>query len=444
MGKFKFINKSKISKLPKESGVYCFKSGRLILYIGKASNIKERVKNHFFQPAYRDGLFMNKVSKIGYFKTDSEIGALILEADLIKKYQPKYNILWRDDKNYFFVAITKEDFPQILITHQPKFKKSGLGLKTKYIGPFVDGKSLKQTLKILRKIFPYRSCKNLPKRPCLWYQLSRCLAPCLLKSKLAKQLPLSYLKMKREYRNNTRNIAKIILGKGKQSFQILGKEMKESSRTQDFERAGKIRDQIRSLNKVFSHAKIFEETIIPVSENSGQAWLNTQKIIQGLLKTKRQISRIEAYDVSNIQGKEAAGSMAVFINGKSNKDFYRRFKIKIEGKPNDTAMIKEILNRRFKHPKWGWPDLILIDGGISQLNTAKKSKSKMKKAKLIPLMALAKKENKLYIENHKQPIFLRSLPQEIFNLILHLRDEAHRFAINYHRKLRRKGLIVSG
>jgi excinuclease ABC subunit C len=442
MEKFKFLEKNKILNLPKGPGVYCFKSGRSILYIGKASNIKERVKNHFQQPAYRDGLFINQVSKIGYLKTDSEIEALILEANLIKKYQPKYNIFWRDDKNYFFVAITKEDFPRILITHQPKFKNLDLKLQTKYIGPFVDGKSLKRTLKILRKIFSYRSCKNLPKRPCLWYQLFRCPAPCLLKSKLAKQLPLSYLKMRREYQNNIRNITKILLGKGRQVFQGLEKEMKESSKVQDFERAAKLRDQIRSLNKVFSHAKIFEETIIPVSEKSGQMWLNTQKILRDLLKTKKQISRIEAYDVSNIQGKEAAGSMVVFIDGKSNKDLYRRFKIKIEGKPDDTAMIREILNRRFQHSEWGWPNLILIDGGISQLNAAKKSKSKMKKAKLIPLMALAKKENKLYIENHKQPISLKALPREIFNLILQLRDEAHRFAITYHRKLRRKRLIV--
>jgi excinuclease ABC subunit C len=442
MEKFKFIIREKIHRLPKKSGVYCFKAERQFLYIGKATNIRERVKNHIQQPSFRDNLFIKKASKIGYLKTDSEIEALILEANLIKKYQPKYNIFWRDDKNYFFVAITREDFPRIFITHQPELKRVSSKLQAKYIGPFVDGKALKQTLKILRKVFPYRACKNLPKRPCLWYQLSRCPAPCLLKSKLAKQLPLSYLKMRREYRNNIRNIAKILLGRGKQLFQDLEKEMKESSRTQDFERAAKIRDQIRSLNRVFSHAKIFEETMIPVSEKSEQSWSDTQKILQDLLRTKRQISRIEAYDVSNIQGKEAAGSMVVFINGKSNKDLYRRFKIKIEGKPNDVAMIKEILNRRFQHSEWGWPNLILIDGGISQLNVAKKSRNKMKKGKLIPLMALAKKENKLYIENHKQPISLKALPREIFNLILQLRDEAHRFAITYHRKLRRKRLIV--
>jgi len=457
MERFKFIEKNKISKLPKVSGVYCFKKGRgflnagysrfltksRFLYIGKASNIRERVKNHFQQSAYRDGLFINQVSKIGYLKTDSEIEALILEANLIKKYQPKYNIFWRDDKNYFFVAISREDFPRIFITHQPELKRVSSKLQSKYIGPFVDGRALKQTLKILRKAFPYRACKNLPKRPCLWYQLSRCPAPCLLKSKLAKQLPSAYLKMRREYRNNTRNITKILLGKGSQVFQGLEKEMKESSKVQDFERAAKLRDQIRFLNRVFSHAKIFEETIIPVSGKSEQSWSDTQKILRNLLKTKRQISRIEAYDVSNIQGKEAAGSMVVFINGKSNKDFYRRFKIKIEGKPNDIAMIKEILNRRFQHSEWGWPNLILIDGGISQLNAAKKSKNKMKKAKLIPLIALAKKENKLYIENHNWPISLKALPREIFNLILQLRDEAHRFAITYHRKLRRKGLIAN-
>jgi len=196
MEKFGFLKKDQIERLPASPGVYYLKNRRKILYIGKASNIRERVKTHFQQPSYRDNIFIEQITKIGYLKTVSEIEALILEANLIKKYQPKYNVMWRDDKNYFWVALTKEDFPQIFITHQPTVSSS-LHLvsripgrkntkykiqDTRYVGPFVDGKSLKQALKILRKVFPYRTCRNFPKKPCLWYHLDRCPAPCLTKS----------------------------------------------------------------------------------------------------------------------------------------------------------------------------------------------------------------------------------------------------------------------
>lgn len=322
MDKLQYIAKNKSSQLPETSGIYVFKRGRKFLYIGKAANIRERVKNHFQRPVYRDNFFINQVSKVGYIKTNSEIKALILEAELIKKYQPKYNVVWRDDKNYFYIGITKEPFLRVFITHQPKKNSNSQIPTSNFIGPFVSGKKLKQALKELRKIYPFRTCKTLPKKPCLWYHLSQCPAPCLFKSR-----------------------------------------------------------------------------------------------------------RIEAYDVSNIQGKDATGSMVTFINGKPDKNFYRRFKIRLSDKPNDVAMLKHILSRRFSHPEWGLPDLILIDGGKAQLNAAL-SLTK------IPVIALAKRRNELYMKNLEKPILLKTLSREVFNLILQLRDEAHRFARKYHHKLR--------
>jgi len=432
---FKFLPQEKIEKLPKSSGIYAFKSGKEILYIGKAANLRERVRNHFQQPAYRDNLFVDQVSKIGYLKTNSEIEALILEAHLIKKYQPKYNIVWRDDKNYFFVVITKETFPRIFWTHQRKLKIKNLKFKINFIGPFVDGKALKQTLKVLRKVFPYRTCKTLPKQPCLWYQLSRCPAPCSSKSKLGKLIPGVEIKIKKDCQRNAKNLLKI-LEKGKiQVLKDLKKEMKKASRNQDFEKAAKIRDQISALEKILAHAKIFES--VDIRHQQSENWQTIQKIFQKILKTRKVISRIEAYDVSNIQGQNATGSMVTFINSRPDKNFYRKFKIKIAGKPNDIAMIKEVLKRRFKHPEWGWPDLILIDGGIAQLSAALKIKNKKLKIKnKIMVMSLAKKHNELFVERQKKPILLKNLPREIFNLILQLRDEAHRFARKYHLKLR--------
>ncbi len=473
MEKFKFLPKDKISQLPKVPGVYAFKKGAKLLYIGKAANLKERIKQH------EDLLSLTK--QIGYIKTSSEIEALILEANLIKKYKPKYNVMWRNDKNYFFVGITKEDFPQVFITHQPtkifasqKLRRASQKLKSNYIGPFVDGTALKATLKILRKIFPYRTCKNLLKKPCppkfldqsvkptkltepqklgracLWYQLGRCPAPCLLKSKLGEQIPGLETKIKKECQKNIKNIMKILQGKKIRVLIDLKREMKKASLIQDFEKAAKIRDKIRALEKVLAHAKIFELQL-----SQAVNWNQIQKTLQKILKTEDRISRIEAYDISNIQGQEATGSMITFIKGLPDKKFYRKFKIKTVGKPNDVAMLKEILHRRINHPEWGWPDLILIDGGKAQLNAALQClKYKFKEMRV---MALAKKKNELFIKGRKEPILLKKLPRakkidflldpsltlgrEIFNLILQLRDEAHRFAISYHKKLRKKKLI---
>jgi len=172
MQKFKYLNKNKVNSLPKTAGVYAFKHGTEFLYIGKAINVRGRVKNHFQQPIFKDATFIiPKTDKLGYIKTDSEIEALLMEAELIKKYRPKYNVVWKDDKNYSFVEITEDEFPKISVVHQTKNKH-------KYIGPYVDGKAIRQTLRILRRTFPFRTCKTLPKKKCLFYSLKLCPAPC--------------------------------------------------------------------------------------------------------------------------------------------------------------------------------------------------------------------------------------------------------------------------
>jgi len=450
MKKFKFLKRGKVSQLPKSPGVYALKNGEEFLYIGKATNIRERVKNHFQRPTvmWEKSILLRQgfggQRKIGSIKTDSEIEALILEANLIKKYQPKYNVVWRDDKNYFFVGITREDFPRVFWTHQPKSISNFKFQISNFIGPFVDGKALKQTLKVLRKVFPYRSCKNLPKRPCLWYQFSRCSAPCLMESNVAKEINFEK-KLKKGCQNNAKNLMRILQGEKIQVLKNLKKEMREASKIQEFEKAAKIKNQITALEKVLAHAKIFdwlgEEYLLTRSWPNYQVWKDVEEKLRKVLKTKKEISRIEAYDVSNIQGQLATGAMVTFINGFPDKNFYRRFKIKITGKSDDIGMIKEVLKRRFKHLEWSLPDLILIDGGIAQLNAALKCKMKNEKCKTIKVISLAKKENKLYVENRKKPIWLKSLPREIFNLILQLRDEAHRFAISYHKKLRERALF---
>lgn len=418
------IKKSRISQLPSKPGVYIFYNQNQSLYIGKAANLKERIKSHFKQANFRDNFFIQKVKKVGYIKTRSEIEALVLEAELIKKHQPKFNVLWRDDKNYFFVVITKEDFPRVFITHQLRT----VSPRGQSVGPFVDGQALKQTLKTLRRALPYRTCRFLPKKPCLWYQLDRCPAPCLRPS----------MEIKKICQRNAKNLIKILQGKTSQALNALKKEMKTLSKAQEFEKAGKIKGQIEALEKVLQHAAIFSTSILQSIEVE-KSRKQILKKVQNLLELRRTPERIEAFDISNIQGVGASGAMVVFENGLPCKKDYRKFKIKTASQPNDIAMLKEVLLRRLKHDEWPWPDLILIDGGKAQLNAALQCLKP--ELKYVGLVALAKRKNELYRTNKKKPVSLKSLPQEISNLLLHIRDEAHRFAIGYHRKLRKKEFI---
>ncbi|MCX6791012.1 MAG: UvrB/UvrC motif-containing protein [Candidatus Gribaldobacteria bacterium] len=431
---FEFISKENLDQLPIVPGVYVFKSpSEVLLYIGKAINLKSRVKNHFSQPTFKDAVFIPKTQQIGYIATDSEIEALILEAELIKKYRPDFNSQWKDNKNYFFVAITKDVFPRVFVTHQTKEN-------FQYIGPFIDSFAIKQAVRILRKIFPFRSCFVLPKKPCLYRDLDLCLAPC------------STFKDTKLYRQNIKNLIKVLKGQKRQVLKDLQNEMQLASQKQDYEKAQQLKEQIGSLENVFRHSHILNRT----ETNQPQSSINSnwKKIATELQKTlylkcaiakntsTTKIERIEAYDISNIQGQQATGSMVVFTKGLPDKKEYRKFKIKITGQPNDTVMIKEMLTRRLKHKEWPLPQIMLIDGGKPQINIAIKTVHRGQTPITLKIVALAKRQNELFIENKAKPILLKTLTQDTSNLILHLRDEAHRFAITYHKKLRRKNLFA--
>jgi len=288
MEKFNILPKNKISQLPESTGVYCFKNSKP-LYIGKATNIKKRVKDHFSKAGFRESIFLEKTKKIGYIKTDSEIEALLLESKLIKKYKPKFNIAWKDDKNHFYVVITKESFPRIFLTHQfvKRDKK-----EIKIIGPFVEGKAVKRVLDLLRKIFPFRSCKKIPKKPCLWYQLERCPAPCLLKSP-ALQLSTLEKQIRKESKENAKKIAMFFEGKQRKILKNLQKIMEKESRKENFEKAAKIRDQIFALKKILAHTRIISEF-----QNLFQKFSELKKILKG---SKLMISLISKDSTPPVQ-----------------------------------------------------------------------------------------------------------------------------------------------
>lgn len=447
MEKIKFIKEKKFETLPKISGVYFFYNKKELLYIGKAVNIKNRVKNHFFQPSYRDKFFTDKIDRIGFIKTNSEIEALILEANLIKKYQPKFNIVWRDDKNYFYVAIfeNKNKIPYVFITHQPKPTQ-----KAKYIGPFVEGTALKRTIRFLRKAFPYYINKTHPKNKCTWCHLDLCPGP--YEELLSPSAQLRTSGKLDEYKNNIKKLILVLRGKSSAVLRSLKKEMKSLAKENRFEEAGKVRDKIYALQYIMSHTSVIstvnsQATSDVARLNFQRQWEKTQKNLQIILNFNQEISRIECYDISNIQGKFATGSMVVFKNGKPEKNQYKKFKIKATEEPNDILMLKEVLQRRFDHKKWEYPQVILIDGGKAQLNAgieAKKSGSPSSanwQSKKIKIMSIAKRNKELFVEGEALPVLLKSLPREIYNLILQLDSEAHRFAIAYHKKLRKKNLL---
>ncbi len=431
--------------IPKRCGVYLFRDQRgRILYIGKAANLKNRLKSYFDKSPKNPRLqkMLEAVKRIDWQETDSEIEALILESRLIKKSRPLFNIMLRDGKQYFFVGFTKEDFPKLVITHQPlkkftvcsdqftenkklptnQLKTEHWLLSTNFIGPFTDGTALRITLKLLRRIFPYCTCKQKHNNYCLNYHIGNCLGYCCLKKEAsAKEI--------NSYRKNIEAIKEMLNGRKTSLIKKMEKDMAAAAKKKDFERAIRLRDQLKKIKGIFENSKIIRELELKNKESA--RGLDALKKTLNLPALPR---RIEGYDVSNIQGEFATGAMAVFIDGKPDKNEYRKFKIRTTGEPNDVAMLKEVLARRFNHPEWQYPDLILIDGGKGQLSAAKAVIQDE-----IPIIALTKNEK--HIGDHvlsttrKTVIKIKKLPPAVRNLILQIDAEAHRFAINYYRKL---------
>lgn len=431
---------SQFPVLPHKPGVYFFWRGKTLLYVGKAADLRARIASHRrAQPGEKSHALLREADRLTFEESESAIDALLKEAQFIKRHQPKYNILMRDNKNYFYVGVTKEKLPRVFVTHQP-FGKQTTNNKwriTKFIGPFTNGHDLKTTLRLLRKIFPHCTCKKTHPRACQSSQLGLCPGYCC-----EKKFQVSSLKSRTEYDKNIQNIIAVLSGKRRWLRAKLKKEMREASRRQNYEKAARLRDQIAGIENIFGHRPF----LVP---SHGQkithsiAWERVEKNIRALLKIRRRVSRVESYDISNIAGREATGSMVVFMDGVPAKSEYRKFKIKTVTGANDVAMLKEIIARRLQHKEWASPDLMLIDGGKAQLNgilkvqtfqvsgfRPKVSSSKFQAA------ALAKREEELYLPGKKRPLRLDSLPPDTAGFLQRVRDEAHRFARHYHHKLR--------
>ena len=523
----------KLSILPDNPGVYLMKNSKnQIIYVGKAKILKNRVRQYFqnnknHSPKVR--AMVKNIADFEFIVTSSEIEALILECNLIKKFQPRYNILLKDDKNYPFLKLTvNEDFPRIFITR----KKIDDGAK--YFGPFTNSSALKETLNLLQKIFPLRTCNNFHKRPCLEYHIHHCLAPC--QNLVSKEIYAEFVK----------SAEKFLEGKTSEIIKNLTEKMTSAAENLNFELAAKFRDILLSVKKISEKQKIItdegnldvigisrlneevcvqiffvregkvigrenflikgaieeessqilvefmkqyynfaeigaEEILLPVEIIDEDAkilkeWLkveincpkrgikrelvemaaeNAEKYLREkiLINEKKLLGveelqkslglsimprKMECFDISHFQGSETVASMVRFENGAPAKKMYRRYKIRsTEGKPDDFLSMKEVVSRRYKNLE-NLPDLIIIDGGKGQLNSALEVIKELTIE--VPVISLAKEFELVFEEKSSEPIKLEG--QALF-LMQRIRDEAHRFAITYHRKLRRKRNLES-
>ena len=398
--------KQKLKKLPKGPGVYFFRDNTgKVLYVGKADSLKKRVGSYFRQNYhdYKTKKMVSLVSQIDWQKTDSGFEALILEAELIKRYRPPYNVRLRDDKSYLYLGIAwTEDFPRVFYARRPDLSNK----KFRYFGPFPSSYVLKEAVKILRRIFPFRTCNVIPKKICLWGHLGRCAAPC--EGKISKT----------EYRQIISQLMMFLRGRKKDLIKKYKKQMKAEAKSKNFEQAAILRDRINYL------------------ENLG-LMLKSDAILKGEQKIPH---RIECYDISNLpagrQVSQATGSMVVFTDGERDSDQYRHFTIKTVRGISDTAMLAEVLRRRFKHTEWLLPNLIIIDGGRPQINVANKVVVE-EMGFSIPIMSIAKGPKRKKIDLY----FVGPKILTDKKLIVRIRDEAHRFAHRLHSILRRKKVI---
>lgn len=536
----------KLKLLPDRPGVYLMKNRRgQIIYVGKAIKLKNRVRQYFQSSRNHSAKTLALVSHIEDLETiitANELEALILECNLIKKHHPKYNIMLRDDKTYPYLKLTlNEDYPRLITTR--RVVKDG----SRYFGPYTSGTAMKETLNLLRRLFPLRTCNHLGERPCLEYHIKRCPAPC------------AGFVDKETYKEMVRSVCWFLEGKTEEIETALTEKMQQLAQKLEFELAGKIRDQLAAIRQITEKQKILTDTgdmdavgmassplgtcmqvffvrngkilgrnqflLTGNEDDSGENCLSaffkqyyndavfipkeillpidieeTALLEKWLLETKKAKAKIivpkrgvkkdivqmanenaakylhdqesrlrdnqarsigavydlqkylnltkpplrmECFDISHIQGSETVASMVVFQDGKPDKESYRRFKINsTEGKPDDFMSMREVTMRRYgKATAEEMPDLIIIDGGKGQLSSALeiiRGAGHM----TVPVVGLAKQFEYIFTEYSPEPVILPRQSDALY-LVQQIRDEAHRFAITYHRKLRTKRNKVS-
>lgn len=403
--------------LPDAPGVYQFKHGKNILYIGKATSLKDRVRSYFNPDIVHTrsplvSKMLSEFDNIEHIKTDSVLEALVLEAHLIKKFQPEANIKEKDNRSFNFVVITKEDFPRVLVVRGRELLNSHFLKDKDYeisysFGPFPNGSQLKEAMKIVRKLFPFRD-KCFPSselkptqkpKPCFNRQIGLC--PGVCSGEITKE----------QYREQIENIILFFEGNKKKLIKGLEKQMKAFAKLKEFERADKIKKTIFTLNHIQDISLIKED--LKSGTRSGEAF------------------RIESYDIAHMAGQNVVGVMTVVEDGEVKLSDYRKFKIKDNPGVNDTKALSEVLSRRLAHIEWKFPNLIVVDGGVAQKNIIEKV---LKENRVdIPVVSVVKDERHKPKEILGDKVWLKYERE-----ILLSNAEAHRYGIAFHKQLRGK------
>lgn len=400
-------------------GVYLFLDEKdNILYVGKAKNLKKRVSSYFKNKlGGKTSLLVSQISKIKTIKVDSEIESLLLEANLIQKYLPKYNVRFTDGKAYPLIRITiKDKYPKVITARRMEDKKSI------YFGPFPDVSAMRIVLKVARRIFPFQSVINHPKKICFYNHIGLCPCPEVTNDKF--------------YKKNINHLINFLRGNTKKVIKDIEKERENFSKNEAYEKAWECQKKIDSIKLIassFYNPFEYEENPNLKEDIRRRELADLQEVLRVNNVIIDLPIRIECYDISIISGKYATGSLVVFTKGEKDSKWYRRFRIRSDfGKNNDFAMIEEVIARRLNHDDWPKPDLIIIDGGKGQVSSVLKVLNQ--RGAKIPVIGLAKREETIVTPNFKEI----SLPKDskTLHLIIRIRDEAHRFAVAYHRKLR--------
>ena len=411
---------AKLKTLPSSPGVYFHKNADgEIIYVGKAAVLKNRVRQ-YFQHSEKDtktAALVREIAMTDWIVVDTEMDALFLESEMIKRYLPKWNILLRDDKTVSYVRIDlKSEVPYVTLTRNPE------GDDAEYIGPFYAKRTVADALRILRKVFPYY-IKPYDGKKTLDTDLG--LTPGI---EVGKSTPVAYKKQ-------LKNLIRYLNGERKALLRDLEVQMKASAKAGDYEEAALLRNQLFGLQDLRKKIVFSNKEFMDIS--SDQA-LNQLKDLLGL---ERPPKRIEGYDISHQSGEDVVGSMVVFINGVSDRAEYRKFKLHHQ-KNDDTNNLREIIERRLKHEKWEYPDLIILDGGEGQLNAVKDLLAEAK----IPVIGRNKsgdhtRNAAVVIVVPDKGSFEINPNSHMAKLIARIDEEAHRFAITYHRLLKRKNML---
>ncbi len=436
-----------LENAPQTIGIYMFlappkphsdtaKGGRNrkeIVYIGKSINLRARLLSHLENAKLdaKEAAIINNATEIRVVPVESEFKALIVESQLIQKHRPRYNRIWMDDKSYLYIKVTvKETYPKIAMVRREDDGQS------RYFGPFSSIRVAEKILKEIRKVVPYCAQKEIGKRPCFYSKIGLC-NPCpnaieVLGNEKTKQ------EAKRRYRTNIALIVKILSGKTDIILKGLYKELKTLTREEQFEEALLLRDRILGFERFISERIGIERDLLVVNRRD-DAILQLLELLKKYFPSLADIQRIECYDISNLSQKQATAGMVVATAGHVDKSQYRKFKIRNLKLESDFEMLTETMQRRFRND-WPHPDLLVVDGGKPQVRTIREALESLKLSN-IPVIGIAKNPDRLVIGIDGMPTVRPPVRHLGFNLIRHLRDEAHRFSKKYHLVLRTRNFI---